>query len=236
MITYDLAFRHGVVRSLTGLDASDFASLFADFEAAHVLRRHETHHETHPHRQRAVGAGRPASCSLQTQLLMTLMWLRVYPTFALLGFFFGLAESNAWRTIQEVLLTLEGLSQFAFERPVKERKVLRTVAAVMDAFADVALVIDAKEQRIGRPKSDKDNNAQKPYYSGKKKAHTLKSQVAVCPDGTIGALSKSVPGGANHDLTLLGESKLLDNLETTEASMMDKGYDGIAKNYPQKTL
>lgn len=232
MITYDLALRHGVIRSLTGLDASDFASLFADFEAAHVLRRREAH----PHRQRAVGAGRPASCSLQTQLLMTLLWLRVYPTFALLGFFFGLAESSAWRTVQEVLLTLEGLSQFAFEKPAKERRALRTVAAVMDAFPDVALVIDAKEQRIRRPTSDKDNNVQKPYYSGKKKAHTLKSQIAVRPDGTIGALSQSVPGGANHDLTLLRESKLLDNLVEGEASMMDKGYDGIAKDYPQKIL
>lgn len=232
MITYDLAFRRGVLRCLTGLSASDFAALFSDFEAAHVLRRREARRD----RQRTAGAGRPPSCSLQTQLLMTLMWLRVYPTFALLGFLFGLAESNAWRTVQEVVLTLEGLSQFAFEKPSKDRKALRTIAAVMDAFPDVAIVIDAKEQRIRRPKSDKDNNAQKPYYSGKKKAHTLKNQIAVRPDGTIGALSESVPGGANHDLTLLRTSKLLENLDAAEASMMDKGYDGISKDYPDRTL
>lgn len=52
----------------------------------------------------------------------------------------------------------------------------------------------------------------------------------------IGAVSKSVPGGANHDLTLLRTSKLLDNLDPDEAAMMDKGYDGVAKDHPDKRL
>jgi len=56
--------------------------------------------------------------------------------------------------------------------------------------------------------------------------------VAVQPSGKIGAVSDSVPGGANHDLRLLRDSHLLDNLCAGEAAMMDKGYDGIAKNYP----
>src|SRR5260370_38173451 len=72
----------------------------------------------------------------------------------------------------------------------------------MDAFPDVRLVIDGKEQRIQRPKSTKEDDQQKPYYSGKKKCHTVKNQVAVEPDGSSGAVSGSVPGGANHDVTL----------------------------------
>ncbi len=106
----------------------------------------------------------------------------------------------------------------------------------MDAFPDVVLVIDAKEQRTRRPKSDKDNDVQKPYYSGKKKTHTLKNQVAVQPNGKIGAVSDSVAGGANHDLRLLRDSHLLDNLSEGEAAMMDKGYDGITKDYPDHAL
>jgi len=45
-----------------------------------------------------------------------------------------------------------------------------------------------------------------------------------------------VPGGANHDLTLLRASKLLDALGPGEAAMMDKGYDGITKDYPDQNL
>jgi hypothetical protein len=100
----------------------------------------------------------------------------------------------------------------------------------MDAFPDVALVIDAKEQRIRRPKNGKNEagsvvDDQKPYDSGKKKTHTLKNQVAVNPHGNIQTVSESVPGGTIHDITLLRQSKLLDALDDDEASMMDKGYD-----------
>ena len=46
-----------------------------------------------------------------------------------------------------------------------------------------------REQRIQRPKSSKENDQQRPYYSGKKKCHTLKNEIAVQPDGAIGAVS-----------------------------------------------
>jgi IS5 family transposase len=115
------------------------------------------------------------------------------------------------------------------------------VKEVMDAFPDVRLVIDAREQRIERPanKKDKDGKVQdrqKTYYSGKKKAHTLKNQIAVAPHGRIEHASESVPGGANHDLTLLRQADLLSKLSEDEAAMLDKGYDGICADYPDKRL
>lgn len=162
---------------------------------------------------------------------MTLFWLRVYPTYEVMGFFFSLNKTNVEDNLKDVLLTLETLTDFDFERPGSERQKLRSAQAVMEAFPDVCLVIDAKEQRIQRPKSDKDHDRQRPYYSGKKKAHTLKTQLGVRPDGQIAAVSQSVPGGSHHDLTLLRESKLLDQLEPDEGAMMDKGYDGIQKEH-----
>lgn len=232
VITYQRLLRHPkIFRTLTGYSPNDFDSLFTEFQSVSQMRRDQTV----PNRLRAPGAGRPSTCSEQTRLVMTLFWLRVYPTFALLAFLFGLHESNAWRNVQETLQTLQTLARFAFERPARERKALRSIEAVMDAFPDVVLVIDAKEQRTQRPKSDTDTDRQKPYYSGKKKTHTLKNQVAVQPSGKIGAVSASVPGGANHDLTLLRDSRLLDNLSQDEAAMMDKGYDGITKDYPNLT-
>lgn len=204
-------------------------------------------------RQRKFGAGRKFRHDLRDRLLLALFWLRVYPTFEVLGFFFSLDKTSAEDNLKDILATLEAMTSFALEHPDKTRRKLRTVQQVMDAFPEVAVVIDAKEQRLQRPQNPKpvasregeetDNasakreaNVQKPYYSGKKKCHTLKTQIGVRPDGTIVAVSDSVPGGANHDLTLLRQSGLLDRLDTGEAAMMDKGYDGIKNDYPDTKL
>ena len=45
---------------------------------------------------------------------------------------------------------------------------------------------DGEEQRAERPTG---YSAQKPYYSGKKKAHTLRSQIGVSPSGRIESVS-----------------------------------------------
>jgi len=53
--------------------------------------------------------------------------------------------------------------------------------------------------------------------------------------GFVEHASKSVPG-STHDLTLLRQTDLLSELSAEEAAMMDKGYDGIAQDYPDKKL
>ena len=93
----------------------------------------------------------------------------------------------------------------------------------------VRVVIDSKEQRVNRPTG---YDAQKPYYSGKKKAHTVKTQVVVDPCGRIESVGDSVPGGANHDLPLLCGSGVLEQLAQGEAAMVDKGYVGVKNYYP----
>jgi len=99
----------------------------------------------------------------------------------------------------------------------------------MAAFPEVGVIIDSKEQRVHRPRG---YDAQKPYYSGKKKAHTVKTQVVVDPRGRIEGVSASVPGGANHDLPLLCGSGVLEQLAEGEAAMVDKGYVGVKNYYP----
>jgi hypothetical protein len=240
MITYKkLRKSPSAFKSLTGMSADAFDRLFDDVASAHLQRLRETPTKRGKHpRKRAPGGGRRFDHSLRDRLVMALVWLRIYPTYEVLGFFFSLHKTNARHNVEELLDTLAEMTTFAFERPIEERKKLRSVEAVMDAFPDVVLVIDAKEQRIQRPsgKDEEGNSRQKPYYSGKKKAHTLKNEVAVQPDGVIGALSESVPGGATHDLTLLRKTKLLERLAPAEGAMMDKGYDGITNDYPDRRL
>lgn len=238
MITYERLRRNPVAfKSMTGLTAAEFDSLFDAFLPAQTQRRQAaTHTKRRPQpRRRAPGAGHPRTHDERTRLLMALVWLRVYPTYEVLGLLFDLEKGNAWDNVQDVLATLETLAVFAFERPTAERKRLGSVTAVMDAFPQVRLVIDAKEQRIERPEGEE---RQKPYYSGKKKTHTLKNQIAAAPDGRIEAVSDSVPGGANHDLTLLRQTGVLDQLDPAvgEGAMLDKGYVGVQNDHPELPL
>jgi hypothetical protein len=240
MITYERLARHpAAFKSMTGFTVEAFEALLGAFVRAHEERRFAattTKRHGQP-RQRAVGAGRRFSHDLHTRLLMTLIWLRLYPTFEVLGFLFSLNKTNAHDNVNDGMATLETMTDFAFERPSADRKKLRSVAAVMDAFPTVRLILDTKEQPIQRPKSTKEDDRQRPYYSGKKKRHTVKNEIGVLPNGEIGALSESVPGGAVHDLALLRRTRRVEQLDPgKEAALMDKGYVGVHKHFPEHQL
>ena len=244
MITYPKLTRYPqAARSLIGMTLPAFDALFEEFETAHSERLQiaPLTRRTQQPRQRAVGAGKQHTYDLRERLLLTLFWLRVYTTYAVIGFFYELDRTNVEDNIKDVLATLAALTTFTYERPAAERAKLRSPQAVMDAFPDVRLVIDAREQRIQRPQAGRDEQGnlqdrQKPYYSGKKKGHTLKDQIAVRPDGLIEAVSDSVAGGAHHDLTLLRQTNLLAELAAGEGAMLDKGYDGIRNDFPDLPL
>jgi DDE superfamily endonuclease/Helix-turn-helix of DDE superfamily endonuclease len=215
--------------ALTGLTREEFDRLCGDILAAEQRRvaTTTTTKDGQP-RQRAVGAGRHPDHDLRDRLLMTLFWLRVYPSYSLLGWLFGLDKANAWRNVQDTLALLDTLPDFPFDRPAKERTQVRTAAALFAQFPAVRLIVDAKEQPFRRP-GGWDN--QKAFYSGKRKQHTLKYQVGVTPEGRVGSVSVSVPGGV-HDLTLLRGSGLLDRLGEGDGIMTDKAYLGADEGRP----
>jgi hypothetical protein len=232
MLSYAALCRHpGVFPSLTGLTRPEFDTLADQFERAEQDHRDRSATTRHAHqpRRNAPGAGRPHDHGPADRLLMTLVWLRIYPTYEVLGFFFDLHKRNAQLNVRAVLEILESLDDFPFERPTRDRTKLRSATEVMTAFPQVRVIIDGKEQRTNRPTG---YDAQKPYYSGKKKTHTLKNQVVVDPCGRIEAVSPTVPGGANHDLTVLRGSGVLERLGAGEGAMVDKGYVGVKNDYP----
>lgn len=231
MLSYEELCRHpAAFPSLTGMTRAEFDGLLGRFSQAEAdLRANSdaTRRDKKP-RQRKAGAGRRYDNPACDRLLMALLWLRVYPTYEVLGFFFGLHKRNAQLNVLAALEVLDALSDFPFGRPGPDRKKARSAAEVMAAFPQVRVIIDAKEQRINKPQGEE---RQKPYYSGKKKAHTIKTQVAVNPRGQIEAVSESVPG-STHDLTLLVGSGVMESLGQGEGAMTDKGYVGLDKHYP----
>jgi len=98
--------------------------------------------------------------------------------------------------------------------------------AVADALVDghaVDRLVDSFEQRVQRPSAP---GAQRGYYSGKKKTHTLKSQVVVQPGtGLFLDVAESVPGPTN-DRTLLRQSGVRERLPRDALLGGDLGYYG----------
>lgn len=232
MLSYaDLCRHPAAFPSLTGMTRREFDTLADQFEPAERDGRAHavTTRRSHTPRRNAPGAGRPYDHGPRDRLLLAPVWLRVYPTYEVLGFFFDLHRRNAQLNVLAVPGVLDTLDDFPFDRPTRDRPKLRSAAEVMTAFPHVRVVLDGKEQRTNRPTG---YAAQKPYYSGKKKTHTPKNQVVVDPRGRIETVSPTVPGGANHDRTVLRGSGVLERWEDGEGAMTDKGYVGVRNDYP----
>jgi hypothetical protein len=223
-------------RSLTGLTVEQFDQLILD-----VLPRYaaaEQRRLARPNRQRGIGAGRKFMRPLPERVLLALVWLRVYATYEVLGALFEVDKGTVCHWLQALLPLLRETTAVDLQWPDPDRP-KRDWADLLRDFPDVGAILDATEQRVRRPKDPKGTppeargTAQRPYYSGKKRAHVLKTQIAMTPDGLIGEVSQTVPGSVN-DLTLLRQSAALDRVPG--GTMLDSGYQGIKKDRPHQLL
>jgi hypothetical protein len=226
MITYErMAQTPKAFVPLTGLTHEEFGHLFTAFVAAAEALRAARTHTKRGHRplRRAAGAGHPHALDARTRLLATLVWLRVYPTYSVLGLLFGVDKPTAWHTVQDVLEVLATRADFPLDRPGPARTPLGSADAVMAAFPGVRVIVDAKEQGFRRPAAWDD---QRPFYSGKKKRHTVKNQIVCTPTGRIRSASRSMPG-RTHDLAVWRHTRVGDRLPPDAGVMGDKGYVGM---------
>ncbi len=95
MITFEcFAARPSAFASLCALTLADFEALYQDFARFYARDRQDSLTRAGKQRQRAAGGGTQFSQDGRTRLLMALVWLRVYPTYEVLGFF-CLHKANA---------------------------------------------------------------------------------------------------------------------------------------------
>ena len=214
-----------VFRHLTGITVEVFDAL-ADVVVPAVKAAHNQALDR-PNRQRAIGGGDDFDLPWVDHLLATIAWLRQYPTQEVLGFLFGVSDSTARRAVERCLPVLEKAGKDTMRLPDPGRGRRKKLPALLRDTPGLAVVIDSFEQRTQRPK-----RRQRAYYSGKKKAHTLKSQVAVDEDsGRIVDVSDSVPGRW-ADIKLLKKSRLLARLPKGVGGIGDLGYVGIGALHP----
>jgi hypothetical protein len=229
ILRYAHLSRHpAVFHAMTGLTVAAFDDLVTNLLPACVSAKQQR--LKRPNRQRAIGGGRHDDLCWTNQLLLTVIWLRTYPTNEVLAYLMGVSDSTISRVIARILPLLEASGKDTMRLPDPGRKRRKTLDTLLNETPELAVIIDSFEQPVQRSKDRADADA---HYSGKKKRHTLKSQIAVDEEtGEICDLSESVVG-PTADITLLKESQLLARLPEGVGGIGDLAYVGIAELHPK---
>ena len=212
--------------SFTGLTVAEFNKLLNKIRADWLNQRIERLNKNNPNRQRKIGGGRKQKLeNLEDQLLLALVWARLYPTYLLLEYLFNIDESTVCRTIINMTLLLQN----KFILPERNRRKISTIEELKDIIPDLDVILgDATEQKIPRPLK---KQKRKKHHSGKKKAFTVKTQIATNKQGLIIHVSKSIPG-RKHDYKLFKESQLPQKIPKGIKLYLDSGYQGVNKDFP----
>jgi DDE superfamily endonuclease/Helix-turn-helix of DDE superfamily endonuclease len=216
-----------VFLKMTGLHIPEFKQLLRDVRPAFVAA--ETERLARPQRKREVGGGRTAELDGRNQVLLTVVWLRVYPTHEVLGYLFGVSDSTVSRVIGRILPLLEAAGRDTMRLPDPGRKRRRSLDDLLHDTPELAVVVDSFEQKVQRPKAQDERDS---WYSHKKRSHTYKTQLVVDENnGRIVDVAASVKGRI-HDFNLLQQSGLLARLPDGVGCIGDLGYQGIRALHP----
>jgi hypothetical protein len=123
--------------------------------------------------------GKPRTVLPVHKVLMTLLYLRHNVSHEVVGSFFGFSADTSENAFHEVVPLLRDL--FPKEKWEAEKKWQRG-EPTWTPDAVERTIIDSFETPIPRPSL---NDRQKRVYSGKKKRHTLKTQIVTDQDGEI---------------------------------------------------
>lgn len=97
-IRYEQLKAHpNVLHSLTGLRPAEFEALVRDVRPLFKASEHKRLTDKRPNRVRAVGGGHPFALPMHEQILLSVTWLRMYPTHEVLAFLFGITHPTVSR-------------------------------------------------------------------------------------------------------------------------------------------
>jgi hypothetical protein len=222
---YEHLKRHPqVFPKVTGLTVSEFDRLVDDLLPRYAAAEEERLQR--PDRQRDIGAGRKFELDARDQLLLVIVWLRIYPTGDVLGYLFGVSAPTVSRIQARVLPLLEQTGHATMRLPDPGRKRRRQWSELLHMIPELTVVVDTFEQAVQRPQATDDANG---YYSGKKKTHTLKSQVAVDAHSGFSCDIADSVRGPTADIKLWEDSGLLAALPDDVGVAGDLAYIKLRK-------
>jgi len=222
---YRLSKKPLLFKSFTGLSVPQFDDIYKIMESKYT--KYETKRLSYKrNRERDIGAGKRFKLIVKDRVIMVLVYYRLYITYTLMGFLFGLHQSNVCRNIQKI----EGLIRQCLPIPQKLYNVtkrLKSIEEVEQYFPGFIAFVDCSEQQIPRPKNKKRKRI---YYSGKKKKHTVKNLYTANQNGLIIYKTKHRQIGRKHDYNIY--KKNYPELPKDVTTMFDLGFLGVEKDYP----
>ena len=165
------------------------------------------------------GGGRPKKLNREEQICLCIFYLRHLPTFQILGIQFDISKTEANDTFNYWIKIIRRILPASLMEQAKKGKEKLTI--VKEMLAEHELIVDSWEQPRERPK---DNEAQKEYYSGKKKQHTFKGQVVTLPLGKDLVDVEVGREGKASDINMFREQQ--KKFQSEQKFTGDKGYQG----------
>ena len=158
--------------------------------------------------KRKLVEGRPYGVGgLREHLLLLLIYYRTYTTHLFLAQIFHVDEATICRAIKRVGPLAERILKIKPEKLLSENDLQ-------------LLIVDATEQRVERPKNQRD------YYSGKKHAHTIKTEIVTDSKGRILRVSQPYEGRV-HDFEIRKTEGPLPAIPI----LADSGYQGLQNEH-----
>jgi Helix-turn-helix of DDE superfamily endonuclease/DDE superfamily endonuclease len=231
LLTYDrLSRKPHLFKSFTGLLVKQFDDVYREIESKYPKHEIKRLSSRKRNRERSIGAGRRFKLDVRNRVIMVLVYYRLYITYTLMEFLFGLDQSNVCRDIQKI----ERLIRRCLPIPQKLYNVtkrLKTKEEVEQYFPGFMFSTDCTEQPIPRP-SKNNRKKRKLYYSGKKKKHTVKNLYTVNQMGLIVHRTKHRQRGRRHDYRIYKKNH--PKLPKDVMSMFDLGFLGVEKDFPEQ--
>jgi hypothetical protein len=225
MLNYEkLSGKSSIFKTFTGLEVTEFDALYAKLEA--VNPEYEEKRLARSDRKHKTGAGHPYKLNLKNRFLLLLLYYRLYVSSTLIGFLFDLGQTNVLKDIR----ALEPATQAILPLPKKIHAATRRLQTLEDVeayFPGFKAFIDATEQEIPRPSA---KHKRKTHYSGKKKRHTVKTQLTVNSKGLI-VHKAGHARGSRHDYALFKQHH--PRLPKQVKVDVDLGYKGIEEDFPE---
>ena len=156
--------------------------------------------------------GRHSKLDVADMLMLACKYWREYVTFFSLANEFGVAESTA----HDITVWVENvlIKSGRFGLPGKKKLLTGENLEV--------ILVDVTESPVERPK-----HRQKRWYSGKKKRHTIKTQIVICAKTQV-IIAIFIDCGSTHDFKMWKKSigvKVVKHIKI----QADSGYQGIDK-------
>ncbi len=212
------AFPKDRVRALLGLEPAALSQLLATTLPELVARR-LAEQTAKPGRKRGPGGGRRRKLFPYQEVLLTLVYLRHNVSHAVVGQMFGVSADISENSFHEVVQLLRDLCPA--HRWDAEKKWTKREPSWHPNTLDVVLV-DSFETPIARPSLP---DAQRQLYSGKKKRHTLKTQIITDKRGEVLTIEPGHPGPM-PDKTLYEQSAASGQYPRA-ARRADLAYQGV---------